>query len=110
VVRSRMVDVRNHRQTKNMITDIFLKIVATFISFISNALAGLGSIFPDQFTGAVEYFIGHLGYLSGVLNFPDIFQAFGTFVLFTSMWYTMKLVLWVFSLIPAFGKKVSPKI
>lgn len=92
-----------------MLIDIILYVVGSFVGLVSSAFALVTVTIPGEFTESVAYFVAHLNRLSGIVNFPDIFEAMAWFLTFTTYWYVIKLVLWVFALTPWFGKKMSPK-
>jgi len=93
-----------------MITDIILYIIGSFVGLISGAFKLINFAIPSQFVESSAYFILKLSYLTGFLNIGDILVAVAWFLTFTTYWYMIKLVLWVFSLIPWFGHQVSPKL
>lgn len=93
-----------------MITDLILYIIGSFVGLISSAFSLVNFAIPSGFVDASQYFVSKLSYLAGFINIADILSAVGWFLTFTTYWYSIKLVLWVFSLIPWFGKSVSPKL
>lgn len=105
-----MVDGSYDDTQKEMITDIILYVVGSFVALIAEAFKLINFAIPSQFVDASNYFISKLSYLSGFINVSDILSAVGWFLTFTTYWYSIKLVLWVFSLIPWFGKNISPKL
>lgn len=93
-----------------MLIDIILYLVGSFVALIQGALGLISITIPDQFINSIYFFTAKLSYLEGFLNIPDILSATGWFLTFTTYWYSVKVILWVFGLVPWFGKSVSPKV
>lgn len=93
-----------------MITDVILYVLGSFVALVGNAFSLIQFAIPQQFVDAVGYFVSKLAYISGFINVPDILAAIGWLLTFITYWYIVKLILWVFSLIPWFGKSISPKL
>lgn len=92
-----------------MIVDILIAVVASFIWVIATLFSAFNVAVPAQFTDAVEYFLSKLSYISGIVNVPDILTALGWFLTLTTLFYTIKLILWVIHFIPGVPHK-SPKL
>ena len=90
-----------------MIVDILLFIIGSFVSLVASAFGLVSFVIPDQVEEAVAYFIGFLDYASGIANIPVLLEAIGTLFGFFAFWYGIKLVLFIFALIPWFGKQVD---
>lgn len=88
-----------------MITDIIILLLSSFVGLISTAFGYISSFtVVQEISDSVTYFLSYLNYLSGILPINNILKALGTLILFYTAWYTVKIILWIFSLIPWFGK------
>lgn len=90
-----------------MIISAILYIVGAFVTLVSSAFSAISYAIPGNFQTAIHYFFGYLGYLRGVLPIDNILTAMGSFITFLTYWYAIKLILWIYSLVPWIGKTTT---
>lgn len=88
-----------------MITGFFLQFLALIIESIAKLLGVIPAPFSANFLDATRYFAAYMGYFSGIINWADIIDPIIFFLNFLIGWYTFKLIMWMWHLIPAIGKK-----
>lgn len=92
-----------------MIIDFLLFLFSILISVILVPLELLSATLSSipQFDAIMEWFITAISYFSGVLNIPALFTAITIYLNFLALLYTIKILLWLLSLIPIIGNYVS---
>lgn len=94
-----------------MITDIFIYIIGSFVALVANAFVSIGTIFPTQILNAISSLFQYVNYLNGILPMDTIMLALSIYIKVAIFYYAVKLILFVFSLIPIIGKTVNlPRI
>jgi len=101
-----------------MITSILFGIGAWFLSMIATILNALTWTIPSAFTDSITSYISYLGYAQGIVPVVatpgytglagsiGLLTLFGYGLSFITLWYTVKLIIWMFALIPWIGKHV----
>lgn len=99
-----------------MITDVILFIVGSFLKLLVSLFSLVSFTIPDWIETAIGNAFEYVAVLNGVFPiFPNpaftglagsvgLFTIVGAFLQFLVAWYLIKLVLFVFGLIPWFGK------
>lgn len=93
-----------------MILDVFFLAIGSLVNLVVSVLTPISFLVPSQAITALNYFANFLAPMQGFINFVDIFSALGWLMTFYTFWYTFKVMLWGFALIPFVGKHVSPSI
>lgn len=60
----------------------------------------------DEIKNAIFYFVGHLKYVTGILDIDTLFKAIGTYFVFSSLFYSYNILRWAFAHMPFIGKSV----
>lgn len=101
-----------------MITDILVLIIGGFVQLVVFLFSAITFFIPTQFATAISEFVGHLRYAQGIMPIvPDpsmtglasntgIMTILGWALGFIAAWYTLKLVLFTFSIIPWLGRHI----
>lgn len=83
--------------------------VFTILAIILEGIAGLLGMIPvvlaQEIIDALAYFSGYLNYVGGIINIPGVLPPLFTLVGFIAAWYSFKLVMWAWHMIPGIGKK-----
>lgn len=91
----------------NMLVDTFFFVINLILTGISKAFSALSLALPEEITTSIEYFVSHFAYLSGIVNVQALFSALGFLLTFTALWYTVRIILWIFALTPWIGKDAT---
>lgn len=93
-----------------MIADTIIFIASSIVALIAGILSAINFAIPDQFSTAILFYVAKLSYLEGMLPISRLLEVVGWWVLFTTYWYTVKVLLKVFSWFPWIGKKATPEL
>lgn len=94
-----------------MIIDLIIILLSLFIQILVWLLSIVVFTIPTQVFSAITYFLGLLNYSRGIFDITVFFQALGSYLIYVTIWYTFKLLLWAYHHIPWFGKsKPLPKL
>ena len=61
----------------------------------------------SEISDAITYFISHLAYAHYFFPVDTLMEAFGYVLSFLMFWYTVKMVLFMFSFAPFVGRKID---
>jgi len=101
-----------------MIITLLFYLGGLFLSLISTLLATLTFAIPSVFTTAIQGYISYLGYAQGIVPVVattgysglagsiGLLDLFGYALAFLVIWYSVKIILWLFALLPWIGKHV----
>jgi len=94
-----------------MIFDVVIIFAVGIINLLGRLLSLINLSIPAEFQEAIAYFISYVNYLRGVLPIDTILTAIGFYSLFLGVWYSYKVLYWVFGHLPWFGKHAKhPKV
>jgi len=92
-----------------MIIDILGGIGIAIIYLICFLFNQISYVFPTQFYDAISYFITGANQLKGIFPIQTLFTAFTSLLYFWTLWYTIKLIMWIISFVPGINHKKLPK-
>lgn len=90
-----------------MITSIFFYVFAWILNRFAYLFSLLNFALPDSVSTSLNYMLGYFGYLKGVFPVDTLFTVAGIGLTFLLLLYTVKLLLWAYSLIPFIGRHVG---
>jgi|GEM_PF-3663256 len=90
-----------------MLTDIFLIIVGGFLAVVSFALSQIGFLIPQQISDSFGILFNYLNYFQGIFPITETLQVLAFLLTFSAVWYSAKLVMRAYSLLPFIGRKSS---
>lgn len=88
-----------------MIVSFLFIILALISEFLVAILGTIPIVIPAQISSALAFFFGYLKYLGGIINFADIIPAMIFYLNFIVAWFTFRLFMWAWHLIPKIGRK-----
>lgn len=93
-----------------MIPDIFIIIATVILQLVYWFFLGLDFVMPEQFTTAIEWLFQSVHTVDGIFPVSTLLSATIVLLIFFSLFYTLKIILWLISFIPGVGHKDLPKI
>jgi len=102
-----------------MITDVLIFVLGGFVQVVAFLFSAIGFLVPSQFQTAIAQYVSYFSYAQGILpvvatpgmsgfaGSMGLLTILGWGLQFIAAWYLLKLVLFVFGLIPWLGKNVS---
>jgi len=91
-----------------MIFSAFILFAVLIIKLFVAMLGLLTFIFPTQFFDAIEYFVQGTNLLKGIFPVQTLMSSFATLLLFWTIWYTFKLIIWIIKFIPGLHHVTHP--
>lgn len=101
-----------------MITSLIYSIGSLFITTITAILGTFSLAIPNYFEDAITQYIQYLGYAQGLVPITattgytgfagdfGLFDLFGYALVFLVFWYGIKILLWIYAMIPWIGKHI----
>lgn len=68
------------------------------------------TILPDELFEGVLTIISYFGYMNGVFPIDTLFFCLGVLCSFYIAWYTYKIAMWVWSMLPYIGKSEANQV
>lgn len=88
-----------------MLSNIILTICLLFLNLIYKLFSAIQFyVIPTQFISSINYYLSNLDYLNGIINIPDLMLALGSLLSFEIVYFTVKILIFAYSLIPVIGK------
>ena len=87
-----------------MIGDIIYLFIGTFFHIIDWLLGLLNYVFPTtQVTNSIVYLASYITPLGAFIDLPTLVSAVGYFMAFLTLWYSYKIILFLFNISPIGG-------
>jgi len=90
-----------------MITDAFLLIVASVIDLVLYPFRAISNVIPAAIQDGITWFFGFLNYGSGIFPVRTIYAATAFLLGVWVLKYVVRIVLFIFALLPWIGKSVD---
>ncbi len=82
-----------------ILAGVFL-VITMVLAAISYALGLITFIMPEQFNEAITYFTSFIHYGDFLVPVATLLEAFGVYLTFIFAFYSLKILLWIFSHLP----------
>lgn len=85
--------------------------LSIILVFLQGITAAFTNIIPDQLYNSVTTFIQYLAYLNPIFPIDTLLYCISTLAIFFTCLYIIKILLWIWSLVPYLGNHVNlPKL
>lgn len=94
-----------------MIFDVIIISGLSVLNLLGSLFGLLKFAIPNQVESSIEYVMSYLAYFQGIAPMDQVLDAIGFYLVFLTLYYTVKIILWGISHIPWLGKHTTvPKV
>lgn len=90
-----------------MFVDLILYIIGSFVGLVSGAFGLISFVVPAGIQNSILFVFEQLEYIDVFIPLNTLMQVLGSFIAFLTAWYSVKIILWIYALVPWFGKNTD---
>lgn len=82
-----------------MITSLILFFAGVVIQIVGSIFAAISFTIPNQIIDAISFWFSKLHQLDFILPMDDVMTAFGIYLTFIVLYYTIKVIMWAYHIV-----------